>query len=680
MCGIFTLLNYENKYSIEFITQQFKNGSARGPENSQLSKVSRKAMMGFHRLAINGLTQESSQPIIKGDLVLICNGEIYNYKELYALMTDNRGKYINNYEEYLISNNLDENAPVLPNTHSDCEIILWLYERYGMEHTLQLLDGVFSFILLDQRSSIGEPMMYVARDPYGVRPLYCIHQIEESDDNLLAMPGDKRFLKNIPYYLSGNTRNPQNTALAHTTQECTIGFASELKVLSRFVNDMPSSSYKVEQFQPGTYSIYTFSDKVCSQWKPISQNIRYHHMAFSKIAKLEREEVDILTNVPLYINAVPSYNDLYFSSKKRDVYLENANDTSPNLIRDITRGIQTHLVEAVEKRCSTTERPIACLLSGGLDSSLITALVSEYHKRHELPQIETYSIGLPHSVDLKYAKLVAEHLGTKHTEIIISEKEMCHAIPNVIRAIESYDTTTVRASIGNYLLGEYISKHSEAKVIFNGDGSDELLGGYLYMKNAPDALEFDRECRRLLTDIHTFDVLRSDKCISSHGLEPRTPFLDRAWTQYYLSISPNIRHFPEEIEKYWLRYAFSKSQYAPASGLDSLLPDEVLWRKKEAFSDGVSGTHRSLYQILQEFCDMAVPLDGFRDYAEKKRYQPAMKHVHTNIPQTSEQYYYRCIFERFYPGMGYIIPYFWMPKYIKATDASARTLSTYINV
>ncbi len=683
MCGIFTLLNYENKYSIEFITQQFKKGSARGPENSQLSKVSRKAMFGFHRLAINGLTPESSQPLIKGDLILICNGEIYNYKELYALMTDNRGKYIDNYEEYLISNNLDENAPVLPSTQSDCEIILWLYERYGIEHTLQLLDGVFSFILLDQRSTIGEPMMYVARDPYGVRPLYCIHQKYES-----TLPNDTPFFKNIPNYLGGGSRNLQHAMSDQTTQESTIGFASELKVLSKFVEDSPSSTYKVEQFQPGTYSVYTFSDKVCSQWQPITQNIRYYRMAFSKIAKLEREKIDILTNVSLYINNVPSYNDLYFSANKRDNMLLNSNNTNSNtksncnlesnqLIRHITQGIQKHLIDAVEKRCSTTERPIACLLSGGLDSSLITALVSEYHKQHGLPQIETYSIGLNDSVDLKYAKLVAEHLGTKHTEIIITEKEMCNAIPNVIKAIESYDTTTVRASIGNYLLGEYISKHSEAKVIFNGDGSDELLGGYLYMKNAPDAIEFDRECRRLLTDIHTFDVLRSDKCISSHGLEPRTPFLDRAWTQYYLSISPNIRHFPEEIEKYWLRYAFSKTHYFPASGLESLLPDDVLWRKKEAFSDGVSGTQRSLYQILQDFCDMAVPLDSYRDYEEKVRAQPNMKHVHTNMPKTSEQYYYRFIFERFYPGMGSIIPYFWMPKYIKATDASARTLSTY---
>ena len=528
--------------------------------------------------------------------------------------------------------------------------------------------------------------MYVARDPYGVRPLYCIHQIYECSDKEPGTIGDKHFFKNIPNYLGSSIRNIQYPHTGNSTQECTIGFASELKVLSTFVEESSSSTYKVEQFQPGTYSVYTFSDKVCSQWKPITQNIRYHRMAFSKIAKLDREEIDILTNASLYINNVSNYNDLYLSENKRNNLLLNENPqaysrtnlTSSNqLIRDITQGIQTHLVDAVEKRCSTTERPIACLLSGGLDSSLITALVSEYHKHHGLPQVETYSIGLKDSVDLKYAKLVAEHLGTKHTEIIITEKEMCNAIPNVIKAIESYDTTTIRASIGNYLLGEYISKHSDAKVIFNGDGSDELLGGYLYMKNAPDAIEFDRECRRLLTDIHTFDVLRSDKCISSHGLEPRTPFLDRAWTQYYLSISPNIRHFPEEIEKYWLRYAFSKTHYLPASGLDSLLPDEVLWRKKEAFSDGVSGTQRSLYQILQEFCNMAVPLDSYKDYEEKVRSQPNMKNVYTNMPKTSEQYYYRFIFERFYPGMGNIIPYFWMPKYIKATDASARTLSTY---
>jgi asparagine synthase (glutamine-hydrolysing) len=584
MCGIFALLNYENKYTIEFISEQFKKGKGRGPENSQLCKVSCKLMFGFHRLAINGLTNESSQPLIKGNIILICNGEIYNYKELYELM--------------------NAKGAVIPTTHSDCEVILWLYERYGIDQTLQMLDGVFSFILLDQRISIGEPLLYVARDPYGVRPLYSIHQVFDS----------------------GN-------------KESTIGFASELKVLSQFAIQFPQIKYKTEQFMPGSYSTYTFSDKVCSEWCLIGKNTVYHTTGFSRTLY---QSMEIVTSIP-----------------------------------QIVQGIQTYLIAAVEKRCCTTERPIACLLSGGLDSSLITALVSEYHKKNGLPPLETYSIGLAESVDLKYAKLVAEHLGTKHTEIILTEEEFCEAIPTVIKAIESYDTTTVRASIGNYLLGQYIAKHSEAKVIFNGDGSDELLGGYLYMQNAPDAIEFDKECRRLLKDIHTFDVLRSDKSISSHGLEPRTPFLDRAWTQYYLSISPTLRQFTGKSEKYWLRYAFSTNHYCPDSGLDTILPENVLWRRKEAFSDGVSGTQRSLYQILQDYCAKMVPLNEHKSYEEMVKHNLQMQKVTTNIPKTAEQYYYRYVFESSYAGMGTIIPYFWMPKYVDATDASARTLATY---
>ena len=584
MCGIFALLNYENKYSIEFISQQFKKGRERGPENSQLCKVSRKLMFGFHRLAINGLTNESSQPIIKGDIILICNGEIYNYKQLYETM--------------------GQVCPVIPTTQSDCEVIIWLYERYGIEQTLQMLDGVFAFVLLDQRIDIGEPMMYVARDPYGVRPLYSIHQVSEK----------------------------------HTV-ESTIGFASELKVLAQFAIQFPQTKYKTKQFVPGSYSIYTFSDKVSSEWSPIRQNIVYHTTGFSKTLY---NSTEITTSVP-----------------------------------EIIQCIQNHLIAAVEKRCCTTERPIACLLSGGLDSSLITALVTEYHNKNGLPPVETYSIGLAESVDLKYAKLVAEHLGTKHTEIILTEEDFCEAIHTVIQAIESYDTTTVRASIGNYLLGKYIAKHSQAKVIFNGDGSDELTGGYLYMQKAPDSIEFDRECRRLLKDIHTFDVLRSDKSISSHGLEPRTPFLDRAWTQYYLSIPPGIRKFSGQTEKYWLRYVFSEGRYCPFSGNSTLLPEKVLWRRKEAFSDGVSGEQRSLYQILQDYCAKMVPLGEYKSYEEMAKHNSQMQKVATNIPKTAEQYYYRYVFESHYMGMGDIIPYFWMPKYVDATDASARTLANY---
>jgi asparagine synthase (glutamine-hydrolysing) len=322
--------------------------------------------------------------------------------------------------------------------------------------------------------------------------------------------------------------------------------------------------------------------------------------------------------------------------------------------------IVDNLVKSVEKRCLTTERPIACLLSGGLDSSLVTALVNDFYLSKQFDKkLETYSIGLAGSEDLKYARIVANYLNTNHTEIIVTEKEMFDAIPEVIRAIESYDTTSVRASIGNYLLGKYISKNSDAKVIFNGDGADELCGGYLYMKSCPDSIEFDKETRRLLKDIHLFDVLRSDKSISSHGLEPRTPFLDRNFVNCYLSIPPYARNYNNfgQCEKFLIRESFSLRIFENVLG-KQILPDEILWRRKEAFSDGVTGHGRSLFQILQEFISIEL-----------------------NLPATieTEKLYYKTIFEGFYPNMSHILPYFWMPKYTTATDPSARTLEVYNN-
>ena len=540
MCGIFTLLNHS--YEGAAVQQQFEKGRGRGPEHSVLKSVGIRVTMGFHRLAINGLNVESSQPLEHNNIFLICNGEIYNYRELYQMMG------------------------VEPSTQSDCEVILWLYEKYGMEQCLRMLDGVFAFVLLDQRLHYGESRIYVARDPYGVRPLYQM-----------------------------------------TCPSSVIGFASELKMMSDFDDDSV-----IGHFAPGTWSMYNLSMQVNASWVPVHSGISYCSTGFC--------------------TSMQNYDAL-----------------------SILENIRATLTAAVEKRCCTTERPIACLLSGGLDSSLITALVSEYHRKHGLPPIETYSIGLEGSVDLQYAKMVAEYLGTSHTEIVLTERDFCEAIPEVIRAIESYDTTSVRASIGNYLIGKYIAAHSDAKVIFNGDGSDELLGGYLYMKHAPDAIEFDKECRRLLSDIHMFDVLRSDKSISTHGLEPRTPFLDRAWTQYVLSLPCEIRYQPATMEKYWLRHAFETTGF---------LPREVLFRRKEAFSDGVSASSRSLYEILQE-------------YAAEKVGAMTKSPWTQNPPKTAEQYYYRSIFEEAYPGRGGVIPYMWMPKYIEATDASARTLSIY---
>jgi asparagine synthase (glutamine-hydrolysing) len=597
MCGIFALLNNDTKFSKGFIEEQFKKGSKRGPEFSILDKVTMKTLFGFHRLAINGLNSESNQPLFLNDIAIICNGEIYNYKELYQLME------------------------VTPNTDSDCEVILHLYQKYGVEQTLQMLDGVFSFILVDFSLYNEKSKIYVARDPYGVRPLYYLKPIA---DKVIS------------------TGTNSNSEIIH-------GFASEMKVLNAFFQSMPleKNSYTIEHFEPGSFSVYELGQTVNASWKPIIQNQRYHSSGFK------------------------STFDLYDYN-----------------LRTTLLGIQTNLIAAVHKRCSTTERPIACLLSGGLDSSVISALVNDYHKIHNLPTIETYSIGLAGSEDLKYAAIVAEYLGTKHHEVILTEQDFLDAIPAVIESIESYDTTTVRASIGNWLLGKYISEHSDAKVIFNGDGSDELMGGYLYMHKTPDSIEFDKECRRLLKDIHAFDVLRSDKSISSHGLEPRTPFLDRQWTQYYLSIPYERRNhaydYNKKCEKYLLRLAFSQEYFENRGGLP-ILPDEILWRKKEAFSDGVSKTTRSLYEIIQEYTEELFVKNDCNQYKLSTNSKAVIEnlaktsfslHDHL-VPATPEQYYYRKVFESVYPGLGKIVPYFWMPKYVNASDASARTLSLY---
>jgi asparagine synthase (glutamine-hydrolysing) len=568
MCGIFALLNSQDT-AIDKIKNEFIKGKNRGPEFSKLETCYYKMTIGFHRLAINGLNNESNQPLVINDIILICNGEIYNYKDLYETMD------------------------VKPVTGSDCEVIIHLYLNYGIEQTLSMLDGVYAFVLYDNRITNDLiNRVYIARDPLGVRPLY--------------------YLK--------NNNDCYNLYNLH-------GFASELKCLEKIYNQN-TYHYSIHQFTPGTYSVFKLSSLVNSIWEPEKENIPYF---------------------------LPSFSHTIINYKKDD------------FLNNVYTNIAYYLNSAVRKRCLTTERPIACLLSGGLDSSLIAALVNNFYNENNLPsKLETYSIGLEGSEDLKYARIVADYLGTNHTEIIVTEKEMFEVIPEVICAIESYDTTTVRASIGNYLLGKYIAANSDAKVIFNGDGSDELFGGYLYMNNCPDDIEFDKETRRLLKDIYLFDVLRSDKSISSHGLEPRTPFLDRSFVNFVLSVPPSFRNHKSmnQIEKYILRKSFQVDYFKDYRNRQ-LLPYEILFRKKEAFSDGVSSQGRSLYKILQEHIAFHINISE-----QTKKYNP-------NID--TEKAFYKTIFQKAYPNCESILPYFWMPKYTDAVDPSARTLSLYID-
>jgi asparagine synthase (glutamine-hydrolysing) len=611
MCGIFGLLNNKQTFNDKIIKRAFENGKPRGPEYSKIACYSEKLILGCNRLAINGMNELSNQPLTIGNVTLICNGEIYNYTELHEIMG------------------------IKSTTGSDCEVIIRMYKKYGFEYTLEMLDGEFALILVDTSDMSSDPIIYVARDPFGVRPLYVL----EVDPDFIGP-------YNSPRSISENDKKVGSNDCIVTTERI-IAFASELKMLAPLLgtsgemklcqNDVSTvpinrricanqKTFVIKPFSPGTFSSYSKTFLVNSEWESQTTNKCFFKVSPPKPLLCEQGQMATIAR----------------------------------------QGIFNHLDNAVKKRViGTTERPIACLLSGDINSSIIAALVNKYHtsidKKHRL---QTFSIGISGSEDVKQARDVAQFLGTNHTEIIFQPDELFDAIPDVIKIIESYDTETVRASVCDYLICKYISENTDAKVIFNGNGSDEVTGGYLYFLKAPNDFEFDKECRRLLSDIHTFDILRYDRCVCSNGLEPRSPFLDKTFVDYYLSLpielrNPDTKKYSEsneKCEKYLLRKAIFEN--AP-----SLLPQHIIWRTKEISSDGISSASDSWVEFIQKKVkDMKFDIPN------------SWRH---NVPQTLEQTYYRTIYESFYPGTAQTIPYFWMPKFVKANDCSARTLEIY---
>jgi asparagine synthase (glutamine-hydrolysing) len=309
--------------------------------------------------------------------------------------------------------------------------------------------------------------------------------------------------------------------------------------------------------------------------------------------------------------------------------------------------IKETLIQAVSKRLMS-DRSVGCLLSGGLDSSLVTSILC---KVVGSSNVRTYSIGMEGSTDLKYAQIVANYLGTKHTEVIFTEEEGINAIPEVIEALESYDITTIRASVGMYLLGKYIKENTNDKVILSGEGSDELLCGYLYFHKAPTPSEAAKESYRLMKDLYKYDVLRADRTISVHGLELRVPFLDKNFIDVAVSLTGEQKMPLFGYEKYILRKSFE----------GDYLPDEVLWRRKEGFSDGVSSTTKSWYQIIQEYVDKIVSNQEFENYKD--------------IFPSKEAFWYKKLFDNYFPSFENPIDYYWMPKWTNSTDPSGRLIS-----
>eukprot|EP01098_Paradermamoeba_levis_P000762 TRINITY_DN1088_c0_g1_i2.p1 TRINITY_DN1088_c0_g1~~TRINITY_DN1088_c0_g1_i2.p1 ORF type:complete len:587 (-),score=216.45 TRINITY_DN1088_c0_g1_i2:90-1763(-) len=338
------------------------------------------------------------------------------------------------------------------------------------------------------------------------------------------------------------------------------------------------------------------------------------------------------------------------------------------------KEIRLKLENAVKKQLMS-DVPYGVLLSGGLDSSLIASIASRLcRKRVEddqaseawWPRLHSFSVGLKGAPDLYYAQQVTDFLGTVHHEYHFTVQDGLDAIRDLVYKLETYDITTIRASTPMYLMSRKI-KAMGVKMVLSGEGSDELFGGYLYFHNAPNAREFFEETVKRVKGLHKSDCLRADKSTMSWGLELRVPFLDREFVDAVMSIDPEYKlcHKNErKIEKHIIRAAFDDKEHP-------YLPDAILWRQKEQFSDGVG---YSWIDGLKEYTSNHVSDEDFAKRAERFPH---------DTPPTKEAFYYRCIFEELFPQKTCMeTVQFWVPNTRwggVAADPSGRAQKVHVS-
>lgn len=508
MCGIVGafLLNEESEKLRSQILKMSKKIRHRGPDWSGIY-TNQNAILSHERLAIVDPTS-GKQPLFANDnkLVLAVNGEIYNHTELR-----------NQFPDYPFQ------------THSDCEVILALYQEKGVDF-LDDLNGIFGFALYDEEKD----SFLITRDHMGIIPLYY-----------------------------------------GTDNEGQFYVASELKALEGICST-------IKTFPPGHY-IYSKDGLEPQKW-------------YSR----DWEE------------------------------FENVKDNQTD-IDALRKGLEN----AVHRQLMS-DVPYGVLLSGGLDSSVIAAITKKFAgKRIEsgdqeeawYPQLHSFAVGLEGSPDLKAAKKAAEHIGTIHHEIHFTIQEGLDAIRDVIYYLETYDVTTVRASTPMYLMARVI-KSMGIKMVLSGEGSDELFGGYLYFHKAPNAQEFHEETVRKLSKLYLYDNLRANKSMAAWGIEARVPFLDKEFIDIAMQLNPQDKMIKDgRIEKWVVRKAF-----------EDYLPQEIAWRQKEQFSDGVGYNWiDTLKQLVNEKVSDNQLLNA-----------PARFPV--NPPMSKEEYFYRTIFEEHFPS------------------------------
>ena len=495
--------------SVDWRTKALKMSAKirhRGPDWSGIFS-DRNCILAHERLAIVD-PLSGGQPLVSpdGKQVLAVNGEIYNHKEI-------REKYKDEYEFQ---------------TGSDCEVILALYRKKGLDF-LEDLNGIYAFALYD----VEKNAFMVARDHVGVIPLY----IGRDADG-------------------------------------TVYVASELKALEGFCEEY-------EPFLPGHY-----------WWSGDGRMVRWYSRDWFDYDSVKDNEADVAE-------------------------------------------LREALVEAV-KRQLMSDVPYGVLLSGGLDSSITSAIAARFAQnrieddgRSEAwwPRLHSFAVGLKGAPDLIKAKEMADFLGTVHHEVNYTVQEGLDAIRDVIYHIETYDVTTVRASTPMYLLARVI-KSMGIKMVLSGEGSDEIFGGYLYFHKAPSAKDFHEETVRKIGKLYEYDCLRANKALAAWGVEGRVPFLDKEFMDVAMRLNPSAKMCSGAVvEKKILREAFE----------DYLLPS-VAWRQKEQFSDGVG---YSWIDSLKAVAESTVSDEQMAAAAER---------FPVNPPRNKEEYCYRTIFEEHFPS------------------------------
>lgn len=520
MCAIIGFEKYS--HSKEEFMRGFAATVSRGPDMSRVIDTGN-GYLGFHRLAIMGLDESGMQPFSLDGNYLVCNGEIYGFRKMKKELES----------EYTFK------------SESDCEILLPMYEKYGLS-MFEKLDAEFALIIYDKKTG----KLIAARDPIGIRPLF------------YAVGKDGEMM-----------------------------FASEAKNLIGLAD-------KIMPFPPGHY--YAEGKFVC-------------------------------------------YNDI----AKRETPVSDDIDT-------VCRKIHDKLVAGIEKRLDS-DAPLGFLLSGGLDSSLVCSVSSKLMKK----KIRTFAIGMSEdAIDLKYAKEVADYIGSDHTEIIIDKDKVISSLEEVVSMLGTYDITTIRASMGMYLICRAIHETTDVRVLLTGEISDEIFG-YKYTDFAPDAEAFRGEAEKRLSELYMYDVLRADRCISSNSMEARVPFGDLDFVKYVMSIPASMKMNTYGKGKYLLRRAFE----------GDYLPENILWREKAAFSDAVG---HSMVDYIKEYAASLYTDEEFEE--KRKKYTFA-------APFTKESLLYRELFEKYYPGQAEMVKDFWMPnrswENCDVDDPSARVLKNY---